>query len=129
MANRNWASDLRTLERGLIQLNGWVELADDASVASTRLHGMSISKTGTGAYTLVPADGFVGFVSGGLSRAWNGSTGNILNVVFNGLPSAQDANPVPSLVINTMSAVATAADTTSTMGFYVDLLLKNSAVV
>lgn len=142
MASRNYASDLRTPEHGLVEFDGILALTSAAAVDATNTRILSqfwsIAKTGTGIYqiTLSAMDRFAvapgtpsALVSWGFTIGFNATPGNIQNVVLLQLPESLDLVNAGTINFGTVTGAGALADTTSAMRIAINLQFKNSSVV
>lgn len=132
MANR-WFNQFKgSLERGVVQLDGYVQLASDASVTAEGILGASVAKTTTGIYTITLEDPYPALLHVGLTfhcPATNAA--GLLKVVQVLNADGADCNGtltnVKSIKVATCtSATGAAADVSVACGFTVHLVLKNS---
>ena len=134
MANR-WFNQFKgSLEKGVVQLDGYVNLEDDASVLSETILGAAVTKTGTGEYTVTLEDSYPKLLHVGVS-AWSIGTNaaGLMKVVD--VLDADGASVAATLVNAKSIKVATCtsstgapADVSVKCGFSVHLVLKNSTV-
>ena len=129
MANRNWATDFKTLEHGLIELDGYIVTDNTGAITVSRTNGFTVTKTGTGAYQIVLADSYLGCVNIAYGLSYNGTFGNIQSVAGSQLPSTLDVNPVPTITFQTVTSAFAAANSTQPIGISFTLILKNTSVV
>lgn len=129
MANRNFSSDMRTMERGLVQLDFSINIGATGAPTLPRTGTgiASVVRDTDGAYTLTLEDAYVSLVTARFS------TGAVQNsfaqsaVYLNGTAAQQDVSSAKQVKFYT--AVTTpAADLPSGSSVHVTLVLKNSQV-
>jgi hypothetical protein len=120
MANRNF-SEVQGLARKQIVLAGHVNIAANASVASQSFIGGTITKTGTGAYTLTLDDKYQALLSASAQVAETSAD------LF-GKIGAVDVVSAKTIVIQTVDATGAAVDASATLKVYITLVLSNSSV-
>lgn len=134
MANR-WFNQFKgSLEKGVVQLDGYVQLtAADASVVSETILGASVARTAAGTYTITLEDQFpkllavaVCPVAIGTDVAQFMKVKQVLDV--NGADAGATLANVKSVVVCTCNSSGVPTDTVVDCGFTVHLVLKNSVV-
>ena len=133
MANR-WFNQFKgSLERGVVSLDGYINLADDASVTSENILGASVAKATTGIYTITLEDSYPKLLSCSVTL-WSLGTAAIAVKVLDAFDAAGTtvgsgmAN-VKSIKIATVTpATGAAVDTTVDVGISVHMVFKNSTV-
>lgn len=134
MANR-WFNQFKgSLEKGVVQLDGYVNLDDDASVTSETVLGAAVTVSTTGVYSITLEDSYPKLLHVGLTMFSIGTNAAGLMKVVDVLDA--DGNSVAATLTNVKSIkVATCtsstgapADVTVKCGFSVHLVLKNSTV-
>lgn len=134
MANR-WFNQFKgSLEKGVVQLDGYARLsAADASVVSETLKGASIARTAAGTYTITLEDQFPKLLAVALCPVASGTNANqFLKVkavqTSAGVDCGASLENVGKIVICTCASNGTPTDVTVDCGFTVHLVLKNSTV-
>ncbi len=134
MANR-WFNQFKgSLEKGVVQLDGYIQLAADATVTSETIMGASVAKTTTGIYTITLEDSYPKLLHVGLTfhcPATNAA--GLLKVVqvldVDGADCNGDLTNVKSIKVATCtSSTGAAADVSVACGMTVHIVLKNSTV-
>ena len=134
MANR-WFNQFKgSLEKGIVQLDGYVNLGSDASVVSETILGASVAKTTTGIYTITLEDEFPKLLSCSLTAHSIGTNAAGLMKVVDVLDA--DGNSVAATLVDVKkikvatctSSTGAPADVAVKCGFSVHLVLKNSTV-
>ncbi len=134
MANR-WFNQFKgSLEKGIVQLDGYIQLAADATVTAETIMGASVAKTTTGIYTITLEDVYPKLLHVGLTFHCPATNAAGLVKVVQVLDSSgADCNGnlvnVKSIKVATCtSATGAAADVSVACGLTVHLVLKNSVV-
>jgi len=134
MANR-WFNQFKgSLEKGVVQLDGYVNLEDDASIVSQTILGASAAVSTTGVYEITLEDSYPKLLHVGLTSFSIGTNAAGLMKVVDVLD--KDGNSVAATLANVKSIkVATCtsstgapADVSVKCGFSVHIVLKNSSV-
>jgi len=134
MANR-WFNQFKgSLEKGVVQLDGYVNLAADASVTSETILGASVAKTTTGIYTITLEDSYPKLLSCTVTHFSIGTNAAGLMKVVDVLD--KDGNSVAATLANVKkikvatctSSTGAPADVSVKCGFSVHIVLKNSTV-
>lgn len=129
MADRNWARDQSTLERGLVQLDFTIDIGATGAPTLPRTGTgiASVVRDTNGAYTLTLEDAYVALISAGLTTAAVQNTFAQSTAILNGTAAQQDVSSAKQVKFYT--AVTTpAADLPSGSSVHVTLVLKNSQV-
>jgi hypothetical protein len=131
MANR-WFNQFKgSLERGIVQLDGYVQIHTDATVLADTILGASVAKTGTGEYTITLEDSYPKLLHVGLTPT---SQGTNANQVWK-LKQAKDADGVDcgasllnvkTLIVSSCASNGAPTDVSVACGVTVHLVLKNS---
>jgi hypothetical protein len=149
MANRNFADDIKTIERKLIQLDGFLVTSGGAGAVdttNTMFTGGTITRTGVGTYQLALQDEYKGLDAGmvnsagnampttairslGLTLGYDGTSGNIVSVLPNVLPQSLVLTGTPVLTFQTLTNAPAVADSTRAITVYITAVLKNGSVV
>lgn len=134
MANR-WFNQFKgSLEKGVVQLDGYVQLtASDASVVSETLKGASVARTAAGTYTITLEDQFPKLLAVALCPVSSGTNANQFMKVKQVLDAdGNDAGAtladVKSITVCTCASNGVPTDVAVDCGFTVHLVLKNSTV-
>jgi len=134
MANR-WFNQFKgSLEKGVVQLDGYVNLGSDASVTSETIMGASVAVTTTGVYTITLEDSYPKLLSVSLTPFSIGTNAAGLMKVVDVLDA--DGNSVAATLVNVKkikvatctSSTGAPADVSVKCGFSVHIVLKNSTV-
>lgn len=130
MANRNFARNYSTLERGLVQLDCTVAIgATGAPTLNSTTKGvLSVARTAAGTYTLTLEDSYVGLVTAGLTVATVLNTYSQGGASINGSVAAQDVTTARTFFFYTYTTGAAAADLPTGTTVHITLVLKNSQV-
>lgn len=134
MANR-WFNQFKgSLEKGVVQLDGYVDLASDATVNSDTILGAAVTKTTTGIYTITLEDSYPKLLHVGLTAFSIGTNAASLMKVVDCLDASGNSvaatlADVKSIKVATCtSSTGAPADVSVKCGFSVHLVLKNSTV-
>ena len=133
MANR-WFNQFKgSLEKGVVQLDGYVDLGSDASVVSETIMGASVAKTSTGVYTITLEDSYPKLLSVSCILFAMGTVAADVKVVqcktAAGVDCGASLANVKSIVVATVDAASGApADVALKCGFSIHMVLKNSTV-
>lgn len=134
MANR-WFNQFKgSLEKGVVQLDGYVNItAADASVLADTIMGASVARTATGTYTITLEDQFPKLLAIALCPVSSGTNANqVLKVKQvldgNGADATASLTNVKSITVCTCDSSGVPTDVTVDCGFTVHLVLKNSTV-
>ena len=128
MANRNFARDLGTMERGMVALDFTINIGGTGAptLPRTGTGVASVTRTASGTYTITLEDSYVSCLAVGLT------TGTVLNTYsqggasLNGTAANQDVTTARTITFYTYTTGAAANDLVSGSSVHVNLLLKNS---
>lgn len=129
MANRNFARDYSTMERGLVALDFTIDIGATGAPTLPRSGTgvLSVTRTAAGTYTITLEDSYVSLVSAGFTTACVQNTFAQSAAILNGSAAQQDVTT--NRQVKFYTAVTTpAADLPSGSSIQVNLLLKNSQV-
>lgn len=134
MANRFFQQFKGSLEKGVVQLDGYINLDSDASVVSETIMGASVAKTTTGVYTITLEDSYPKLLHVGLTAFSIGTNAAGLLKVVDVLDSS--GNSVAATLVNVKkikvatctSATGAPADVSVKCGMSVHIVLKNTSV-
>jgi hypothetical protein len=120
MASRSFSPNYGSLDKGMVELDGYVDIAADASVSASSFSGGTITKTNTGEYTLTLTDTYTSLKSAQLT-----------------VQAATAVDLVPQMVSQTVSttklvvfkllAAAVATNPAAVCRVYINLRLKNTS--
>lgn len=133
IANR-WFNQFKgSLEKGVVQLDGYVKIHTDASVLSDTLLGGSVARTGTGTYRITLEDSFPKLLSVQLTPCSQGTNANQVWKVKQCLTSAgvdagSSLENVKLIDIVSCNSSGVPTDVTVACGVLVHIVLKNSSV-
>lgn len=126
MANRYWNQFKGSLERGVVSISGSFVVNSSGVITSQAGQGATVSKTGTGQYTITLQDAYNGLIFPDV-QIQSATTQNLNVQCASNTIATGTATPV--LVFNLVSAATgNAADFTAVATVYYDLKLKNSTV-
>lgn len=129
MANRNFSSDMRTMERGLVALDFTIAIGATGAPTLTKTGSTgiaSVARTAAGTYTITLEDSYLSLVAMGLTVATVLNTYSQGGASINGTPANQDVVTNKQVTFYTYTTGAAAADLPSGCTVHVNLLLKNS---
>lgn len=121
MANRMFKPLHGHFNSGVALIDGYVDIAADASVSSSAVDGATVTKTGTGQYTVTLADTYNELLACNLTVQAATAVDLVPQVV------SQDVSSAKTIVFKLLAA-ATATDPSAVCRVYVSLKLKNSSV-
>lgn len=121
MANRNFNQFKGSLDRGIVFVQGVISIAAGGAVSSEDLVGASVSKTGTGAYSIVLEDTYQS------AKAVTLQLESATDVDMGVQVKSVDVSSAKTIAIKTLVG-ATATDPVAACKIHVLLVLKNSSV-
>lgn len=130
MANRNFARNYSTMERGLVCLDFTINIGATGAPTLPRLGTgiTSVTRTAPGTYTITLDDSYVSCIAVGLT------VGTVLNTYsqggasVNGTAANQDVTTAKTVTFYTYTTGAAAADLPTGTSVHCAILLKNSQV-
>ena len=134
MANR-WFNQFKgSLERGVVILDGYVQIqASDAGVVAETIAGASVARTGTGLYTITLEDSYNRLLSISLTDVAQGTNANhdwkvkqVLNTA--GADAGATLLNVKSIVIASCASTGVPTDPVVDCGLTVHMVFRNSTV-
>lgn len=130
MADRNFARDCSTLERGLVRLDFTINIgATGAPTLPRSGTGVaSVVRNASGDYTVTLEDSYVSCIAVGLTVGTAAGTYSQGGASLNGTAAAQDVTTNKQFKFYTYTTGAAANDLASGCSVHVALLLKNSQV-
>lgn len=121
MANRRFFQFLYSKTPMLTAIQGSVSIASDASVSASNISGATVTKTGTGQYTITLADSYNALISAGLQIQAATAVDLVPQV------KSQTVGSTNLIVVN-LNAGATPTNPSAALVLYIDLFLRNSSV-
>lgn len=122
MANRLWQQFFYSFTKGLVGVHGYVDIAADASVATSAVRGGVVTKTGTGVYTLTLQDKYVAVESVQLTFQAATAVDLVPQIVSVDVVSA-------GTIVFRLCAAAVATDPSAACRVNIAVLLKNSTAL
>lgn len=121
MANRAWNEPGKTLDVGMIYLDGYVNLNSNGTVAVDTLPGGTVSHTGTGTYLIQLDDAYTHLRACNITLMFPTAVDLVPQIV------SRDVTGLKQIVFKLLAG-STATDPAQTGGIYIHLALKNSSV-
>lgn len=123
MANRLFQQFFHSFTKQLVGIHGYIDIAADASVSSSSVRGGTVTKTGTGAYTLTLEDQYVAIESVQLTLQAATAVDLVPQVV------SQDVVGTAKTIVFRLNAAGSATDPSAVCRVYIAALLKNSTAL
>ncbi len=133
MANR-WFNQFKgSLDKGVVMMDGYVSIDDDASVVSQSLLGATVTRTGTGTYLVQFEDNYPKGLSCSVELHSIGTAALACKVkqwlTEAGVDAGADLANVKAVVIQTVTpATGAPVDAVVKCGISLNIVLKNSGV-
>jgi len=134
MANR-WFNQFKgSLEKGIVQIDGYVQLtAADATVVAETVMGASVARTAAGVYTITLEDSYPKLLAVAVSKVATGTdVAQFCKVkavqTSAGVDCGASLVNVNKILVATCNSSGVPTDSVVDCGFTVHLVLKNSTV-
>lgn len=121
MANRRFFQFLYSKTPMLTALQGSVSISAAAAVSSSNIAGATVTKTGTGEYTITLADSYNALISAGFQIQAATAVDLVPQM------KSQTVGSTNLIVVN-LNAGATPTNPSAALILYIDLFLRNSSV-